>query len=89
MLASIAHAHTHNQGGVRLFSIAHAYAHNQGGVCVSSCCSVTGDRQGLSVLATEARGAGKHNVAFLALFLLGEVKECMQLLVEAGRCAHM
>eukprot|EP00983_Pelagomonas_calceolata_P050637 1142067-Pelagomonas_calceolata.AAC.1 len=54
-------------------------------VCVLVC-SVTGDRKGLEGLAAEAREAGKHNVAFVGLFLLGRMQECVELLVEAGSC---
>lgn len=32
-----------------------------------------------------AADGGKHNVAFLALFLLGRAEECMQLLVSSNR----
>ncbi|KAF5839138.1 coatomer WD associated region-domain-containing protein [Dunaliella salina] len=47
--------------------------------------SVTADRKGLEGLAVEAREAGKHNVAFVGLFLLGRMQECVELLVESGR----
>jgi coatomer subunit beta' len=33
-------------------------------------------------LATLAREHGKNNVAFLSLFLLGELEACIQLLVD-------
>lgn len=33
-----------------------------------------GDRQGLTKLTESALAAGKHNVAFLCLFLLGQVR---------------
>lgn len=36
--------------------------------------SAMGDRAGLATLAAEARVAGKHNVAFSALLLLGQVR---------------
>ena len=51
----------------------------------SHCCSVTGNRKGLADLVPEAWAAGKLNVAFVALLLLGRTRECMQLLVEARR----
>ena len=46
-----------------------------------------GNRNGLAKLALEATEGGKHNVAFLALFLLGRTEECMQLLVATHRWA--
>jgi hypothetical protein len=33
---------------------------------------VIGDRKGLSELSSDAKEAGKHNVAFLGMFLLGK-----------------
>jgi hypothetical protein len=33
-----------------------------------------GDRQGLTKLTDAALAGGKHNVAFLCLFLLGQVR---------------
>ena len=44
-----------------------------------------GDRSGLVQLAEEAASSGKHNVAFLAHFLLGEVGKCVDLLVGINR----
>lgn len=44
-----------------------------------------GNRNGLEALAVSAADGGKHNVAFLALFLLGRAEECMQLLVSSNR----
>ncbi len=44
-----------------------------------------GDRSGLTELAETASASGKHNVAFLAHFLLGEVGKCVDLLVSVGR----
>eukprot|EP00879_Flechtneria_rotunda_P019952 GHRR01020972.1.p1 GENE.GHRR01020972.1~~GHRR01020972.1.p1 ORF type:complete len:816 (+),score=351.64 GHRR01020972.1:464-2911(+) len=44
-----------------------------------------GDRAGLSQLAESSLAAGKQNVAFLCLFLLGQVDRCVSLLIEAGR----
>ncbi|WIA18293.1 hypothetical protein OEZ85_009758 [Tetradesmus obliquus] len=44
-----------------------------------------GDRPGLSKLLEASMAAGKHNVAFLCLFLLGQVDRCVALLSEAGR----
>ena len=48
-------------------------------------CSATGDAQGMVDVATLAREDGLYNVAFLALFLLGRVEACLDVLVEAGR----
>lgn len=37
-------------------------------------------------MSSDAKEAGKHNVAFLGMFLLGKMQECVELLVEAKRC---
>lgn len=47
--------------------------------------SAQGNRAGLAKLASNAGTAGKHNVGFLSLFLLGDVDACMALLLETGR----
>mmetsp|Transcript_1936 Transcript_1936/g.2994 ORF Transcript_1936/g.2994 Transcript_1936/m.2994 type:complete len:1036 (+) Transcript_1936:110-3217(+) len=47
--------------------------------------SAMGDREGLGSLAEDAKVAGKHNVAFAALLLLGQVDSCVDLLVSVGR----
>ncbi|KAH9566824.1 hypothetical protein CY35_04G149400 [Sphagnum magellanicum] len=47
--------------------------------------SAVGDVEGMRKLATLAREHGKNNVAFLSLFLLGEVEACIQLLVDSNR----
>ncbi len=44
--------------------------------------SALGDVEGMQKLATLAREHGKNNVAFLSLFLLGKLEECIQLLVD-------
>lgn len=41
-----------------------------------------GDSEGISKLATLAKEQGKNNVAFLCLFMLGRLEECLELLVE-------
>lgn len=41
-----------------------------------------GDAEGISKLASLAKDQGKQNVAFMCLFLLGKLEECIQLLVE-------
>jgi len=46
--------------------------------------SSLGDAEGVSKLASLAKEHGKNNVAFLCLFLLGKLEECLQLLVD--RC---
>ncbi len=48
-------------------------------------CSAMGDRIGLIDLAEQAASSGKHNVAFLAYFLLGDVSKCVDLLVGINR----
>mmetsp|Transcript_31249 Transcript_31249/g.69528 ORF Transcript_31249/g.69528 Transcript_31249/m.69528 type:complete len:1001 (-) Transcript_31249:4758-7760(-) len=47
--------------------------------------SARSDTAGMVALASEAQGAGKHNVAFLALFLLGRLTDCVELLVATNR----
>nr|QEX51140.1 coatomer subunit beta'-1-like isoform X1 [Cymbidium ensifolium] len=47
--------------------------------------SSLGDAEGITRLASLARKRGKNNVAFLCLFLLGKLEECIQLLVESNR----
>lgn len=44
--------------------------------------SALGDAEGISKLASLAKEQGKNNVAFLCLFMLGKLEECLQLLVE-------
>jgi len=44
-----------------------------------------GDAKGVEALAANAAASGKYNVAFVALFVLGRVKECVELLITAGR----
>jgi coatomer subunit beta' len=41
-----------------------------------------GDAEGISKLATLAKEQGKNNVAFLCLFMLGKLEDCLQLLIE-------
>ncbi|CAI0422642.1 unnamed protein product [Linum tenue] len=47
--------------------------------------SSLGDADGISKLAALAKEQGKKNVAFLCLFMLGKLEECLQLLVESNR----
>lgn len=44
--------------------------------------SALGDADGITKLASLAKEQGKHNVAFLCLFTLGKVEDCLKLLVE-------
>lgn len=44
--------------------------------------SSLGDAQGILKLTSLAKEQGKNNVAFLCLFMLGKVEECIQLLLE-------
>ncbi|KAJ9688486.1 hypothetical protein PVL29_014246 [Vitis rotundifolia] len=44
-----------------------------------------GDANGISKLVSLAKKQGKNNVAFLCLFMLGKLEECLQLLVESNR----
>uniref|UniRef100_A0A2P2MUM6 Coatomer beta subunit n=1 Tax=Rhizophora mucronata TaxID=61149 RepID=A0A2P2MUM6_RHIMU len=47
--------------------------------------SSLGDAEGISGLASLAKEQGKNNVAFLCMFMLGKLEECLQLLVESNR----
>ncbi|KAG1667995.1 hypothetical protein FOA52_000639 [Chlamydomonas sp. UWO 241] len=44
-----------------------------------------GNRDGLAALSESAAEGGKHNVAFLSLFLLGRTEDCMALLLRTQR----
>ncbi|CAF2177000.1 unnamed protein product [Brassica napus] len=47
--------------------------------------SSLGDAEGLTKLAALAKEQGKNNVAFVCLFMLGQVEDCLHLLVESNR----
>ncbi|KAI3928793.1 hypothetical protein MKW98_024394 [Papaver atlanticum] len=47
--------------------------------------SSLGDSKGITELASLAKEQGKNNVAFLCLFMLGKLEECLQLLVDSHR----
>ncbi|KAG0457837.1 hypothetical protein HPP92_022994 [Vanilla planifolia] len=47
--------------------------------------SSLGDAEGIKRLASLAKKHGKNNVAFLCLFMLGKLEDCIQLLVESNR----
>ncbi|KAG8497080.1 hypothetical protein CXB51_008336 [Gossypium anomalum] len=47
--------------------------------------SSLGDAEGISRLASLTKEQGKNNVAFLCLFMLGKLEDCLQLLVESNR----
>eukprot|EP00939_MAST-03C_sp_MAST-3C-sp1_P003297 g3297.t1 len=53
------------------------------GLLLLSTC--TGDAKRLEVVAKEAASEGRTNVAFLALFLLGDLEGCLDVLCDAGR----
>jgi coatomer subunit beta' len=44
-----------------------------------------GDAEAMTSLATQAKELGKTNVSFIAMFLLGNVEGCVDLLVDTGR----
>jgi coatomer subunit beta' len=44
--------------------------------------SALGDAEGITKLASLAKEQGKNNVAFLCLFMLGKLEDCLQLLVD-------
>ncbi|RRT66581.1 hypothetical protein B296_00012310 [Ensete ventricosum] len=45
--------------------------------------SALGDAEGITKLSSLAKEQGKNNVAFLCLFMLGKLEDCLQLLVES------
>ncbi|XP_022845701.1 coatomer subunit beta'-2-like isoform X1 [Olea europaea var. sylvestris] len=47
--------------------------------------SSLGDANGITQLASLAKEHGKNNVAFLCLFMLGKLEDCLQLLVDSNR----
>ncbi|KAI6671932.1 hypothetical protein NL676_006817 [Syzygium grande] len=47
--------------------------------------SSLGDVEGISRLASLAKQQGKNNVAFLCLYMLGKLEDCLQLLVDTDR----
>ena len=47
--------------------------------------SATGSGQGMADLQSAASAEGKHNVEFLAAFLLGRVGQCVDILIASGR----
>ncbi|PIA42559.1 hypothetical protein AQUCO_02000182v1 [Aquilegia coerulea] len=47
--------------------------------------SSLGDAEGITKLASLAKDQGKNNVAFLCLFMLGKLEECLHLLIESNR----
>lgn len=47
--------------------------------------SSLGDADGMSKLASFAKEQGKNNVAFLCLFMMGKLEECLKLLVDSNR----
>lgn len=44
--------------------------------------SSLGDAEGILRLSSLAKEQGKNNVAFLCLFMLGKLEDCLQLLVD-------
>ncbi|XP_078170306.1 coatomer subunit beta'-1 isoform X1 [Carex rostrata] len=47
--------------------------------------SALGDSDGITKLSSLAKEQGKNNVAFLCLFMLGKLEDCLQLLVDSNR----
>ncbi|KAG6481848.1 hypothetical protein ZIOFF_058471 [Zingiber officinale] len=47
--------------------------------------SSLGDAEGIIKLASLAKEHGKNNIAFLCLFMLGKLEDCLQLLVDSHR----
>jgi len=44
-----------------------------------------GDRESMTKLVTQARKVGKFNVAFVASYILGDVHQCVDMLLDIGR----
>lgn len=44
--------------------------------------SSLGDAEGINELASLAKEKGKNNVAFLCMFMVGKLEDCLQLLVN-------
>lgn len=44
--------------------------------------SSLGNAEGITELADLAKEHGKNNVAFLCLFMLGKLEDCLQLLID-------
>ena len=44
--------------------------------------SSLGDAEEIAKLASLAKESGKNNVAFVCLFMLGKLEDCLQLLVD-------
>lgn len=44
--------------------------------------SSLGDAEGINELASLAKEKGKNNVAFLCMFMVGKLEDCLQLLVR-------
>ncbi|RCV20142.1 hypothetical protein SETIT_4G032400v2 [Setaria italica] len=47
--------------------------------------SSLGDAEGIEKLASLSKEHGKNNVAFLCLFMLGKLEDCIQLLIDSNR----
>ena len=47
--------------------------------------SARGSAPGMGQLVADSQAQGKANVAFLGLFLMGKLDECVELLVASGR----
>ncbi|KAI3684257.1 hypothetical protein L6452_33478 [Arctium lappa] len=47
--------------------------------------SSLGDAEEIAKLASLAKESGKNNVAFVCLFMLGKLEDCLQLLVDSNR----
>ena len=47
--------------------------------------SAKGSAPGMGQLVADSQAQGKANVAFLGLFLMGKLDECVDLLVASGR----
>lgn len=50
--------------------------------------TATGSAPGMQALVATAHDQGKHNVEFLAAFLLGQLSHCVDLLISSGRISE-
>uniref|UniRef100_A0A914HZL6 Coatomer subunit beta' n=1 Tax=Globodera rostochiensis TaxID=31243 RepID=A0A914HZL6_GLORO len=78
----LAHAAT-IKSELRLAGECLAKANDFGGLLLLASCA--GSNRLMAQLATESHSQGQHNVSFLSNFLLGNVQQCIDTLVENGR----
>lgn len=72
-----------DEGDLKLAEESFARANDLGSLLLLY--SSLGDSRGLADLATRAQRAGRFNIAFISLFLLNRVEECVEMLCASGR----